>query len=1158
MTDAKVAFFIEKTQTSYFGKNSRVFYTSRKQGDACWWGEDKGSGRAASETINMSDIAIWLEKHGLSKYAEAFAEHEIELGDLTELTDEDLVTLGLPLGPRRRFMKAVRANAEGARRPQNTALGPAIVAERRQLTVMFIDLVGSTAISQSVDPEDLAEVLRLFKETCAASVAAFDGHIASYYGDGIMVFFGFPHAHEDDPERAVRAGLRIIQETPDIRTHAKLIVRIGIATGLVVVGDLRGEKMFEDGTAMGETPNLAARLQAMADPGTLIVSPSTHQLAGDAFEYVLRGAFKLKGFAKEVEAWQVTGERETVSRFLTMDDVLLKPLVGRASEYETLNDKWKLASAGQGQVVLVSGEPGIGKSRLVEELRQNVSGASRAQIRCQCSPYHYASAFYPVIRQFETAADLRSDDSNVIKLKKISSFLGDRSNNTLKLAASLLSVPFEDQLGQLELTPQQVMDQTLGMLLDNLVSEAERKPVLLLFEDSHWVDPTTKLLLDLIVERVRDLPVLVVVTFRPEFDPEWALQPNLAKIVLKQLDFEQVKSIVNEVAEGQSISDEMYELVAARSDGVPLYVEEVTKDLLESGVLTEDRDTRATGGSSLANPVPSTLHDALMARLDRLSSAKEVAQIGAVIGPQFSYPLIAEVSRFSDKALRASLGLLVDAGIVTTSAAEDLETFSYRHALIRDTAYNSLLKSERRVLHARVAQSLNRTETRIGDAAPEILAHHYTMAGMGEEAIDCRYLAGQRAIKRSANIEANTQLSLAIEQLSEQGQSSERDRKEIEIQVLRAGVLRSTAGIAADETGSVYARIRDLCERVKETEHLFPVLNGLYSFHLVRAEYDLARNVAGKLLKLASETGETQHQMVAHRAMGAVLFHIGELGPAYEHLNNALELYNRERDEHLAYIYGSDHAAITSCFLSLAIWMRGDPDRALELQKQAVAAARELEHAHSIAQALTYLCMLHLLRREPEGVLEVVEQLEELAAKHSFTFMSVTAALWRSWVEAFVSPNQTTIRALHSAAEAWWASGAGNYKPFFLALIAELTLKTGDREGALDLLAEARENQGLTNEGWAQAETDRVYALAMSENGPAEAEFRDAIETARRQQARMFELRTAVDQVRQCKRNEHIHNVTSDLRAAFEAVIGGEHTIDVSDAFELLDETTVG
>ena len=1104
----------------------------------------------------MSDIASWLKKYGLSKYVAAFAEHEIELGDLPELTDEDLVTIGLPLGPRRRFLKAVRAGAQKGPQPPIKTDGPEIVAERRQLTVMFIDLVGSTEIAQRVDPEDLAEVLRLFKETCAAAVAAFDGHIASYYGDGIMVFFGFPHAHEDDPERAIRAGLRIVDEMPDVRTHAKLNVRIGIATGLVVVGDLRGEKMFEDGTAMGETPNLAARLQAMADPGTMIIAPTTHQLAGDAFEYVLRGAFKLKGFAKEVEAWQVTGSRETVSRFMTTDDGLLKPLVGRTAELEALNDKWTLAGNGKGQVVLVSGEPGIGKSRLLEEFRQNISDLPHTQIRYQCSPFHFATALYPAIRQLESAADLRADDSNNVKLKKIRDALGDQSDEALKLAASLLSIPFEDQLGALDLTPQQIMEQSLELLLSNLFSKAEDHPVLFLFEDAHWIDPTTKLLMDRIVDQIRDLPVLVVMTFRPEFDPGWTLQSNLTKVVLKQLDFQQVKSIVDEVAKGETIADEMYDMVAARSDGVPLYVEEVTKDLLESGVLTKGRDTYAMGGATPANSVPSTLHDALMARLDRLSSAKEVAQIGAVIGPQFTYPLISKVANIGDKALRAGLELLVEAGIVTVSRAEGFESFSYCHALIRDTAYNSLLKRERRVLHSRVAQHLNDTAVHTGDASPEILAHHYTMAGMNKEAVDNRYLAGQRAVRRSANTEASAQLSLAIEQLLELDQSIERDRREIEILVLKAGVLRSTAGIAADETGSVYARIRDLCERVEETRHLFPVLNGLYSFHLVRAEYDLARTVAAQLLDLAASTRETQHQMVAHRAMGAVLFHIGELGPAYEHLSKALDLYNQERDGHLAFIYGSDHAAITSCFLSLAVWMRGDPDKALEVQERAVAGAKELEHAHSIAQSLTYLCMLHLLRREPERVLEIVVQLEEVSARHSFTFMSLTATLWRSWVSAYVSPKQETIDTLHKASIAWWESGAGNYKPFFLTLVAELTLKTGDREGALNFLGKAREQQHHTNEGWARSETDRVYALARCEKELAEQEFLEALDTARGQQAKMFELRTSVDFAKQCKLFGRAHREITDLRTALDKITGGEHTTDVSDAIKLIDESS--
>ncbi|CUH47694.1 ATP-binding protein [Ruegeria atlantica] len=1034
----------------------------------------------------MSEIEIWLEKNGLSKYAEAFARHEIVEGDLPELTEDDLVAIGLPLGPRRRFAKALREQSGAGVPSLHSTLSPTIVAERRQLTVMFIDLVGSTEIAQRLDPEDLAEVLRLFKETCAAAVAAYDGHIASYYGDGIMVFFGFPHAHEDDPERAIRAGLRIIQEMPEVRTHAKLEVRIGIATGLVVVGDLRGENMFEDGTAKGETPNLAARLQAMADPGTLIVAPTTHQLAGDAFEYVLRGAFKLKGFAKEVEAWQVTGTRETISRFMTTDSTALRPLIGRDPEFDILRSKLALARAGQGQVALVSGEAGIGKSRLIEELRLGIAKAEALQVRFQCSPYHETSALYPVIRQIENAADLRVEDTGSVRLRKIAKHLEDPPDHSVKLAAALLSVQFEDQLGSLDLTPQQVMDQTLDMLAGQLIARAARKPILCLIEDAHWIDPTTKTLLDRIVDRIQEVPVLIVMTYRTAFDPNWTAKPNVTHVPLRQLDFAQVREIVHQVAGDKPISPEMFGVIAGRTNGIPLYVEEVTKDLLESGQLADRAYALGLDGAPGPAPlVPSTLQDALMARLDRLSSAKEVAQIGSVIGPHFTYQLISGVSGFGDKALRAGLDLLVDAGIVTVTQKKAEETFAYRHALIRDTAYNSLLKSERRGLHARVAEALHHGTHSHADAGPEVLAHHYTMAKMPREAIEQWHLAGQRAAKRSANVEAVTQLGHAIQQLHELESTVERDRKEVEIQVLRAGVTRSTAGIAADETGAVYARIRKLCNRLDETENLFPVLNGLYSFHLVRAEYDLAKDAARQILDLAGQSDEAHHVMIAHRAMGAVLLHIGDLDAAHEHLQLALDLYQPDLHGRLAYVYGSDHAAITSCFLSMALWLKGDPDRAVDIQRRAVDAAKDLKHVHSIAQALTYLCMLHTLRREPDHVLKAAQQLEEVSERHSFTFMTVTANLWRSWATAYDVPTFNNISAVRQAAEAWWDSGAGNYKPFLLTLIAELILKAGDPEGAQQVLFEARKHQKLTNEGWAQVETDRVQARLLQQQEAA-------------------------------------------------------------------------
>ncbi|WP_050603747.1 adenylate/guanylate cyclase domain-containing protein [Ruegeria sp. 6PALISEP08] len=1097
----------------------------------------------------MADIADWLSKHGLSKYADAFSQHEVELGDLAELNDDDLVTIGLPLGPRRRFLKAIREGAKGRSGPE-----PNIVAERRQLTVMFIDLVGSTPLSQQLDPEDLAEVLRLFKETCAAAVAAYDGHIASYYGDGIMVFFGFPHAHEDDPQRAIHAGLRIIRDIPNLRTHAQLQVRIGIATGLVVVGDLRGEKMFEDGTAMGETPNLAARLQSMADPGTLIVAPTTHELAGDTFEYIRRGTFQLKGFAKEVEAWQVTGTRQTLSRFIASDDTAMSSLVGRTLEYKTLHSKWDLAQQGHGQVALVSGEAGIGKSRLIEELHRTIPDPSYQHVRFQCSPYHDASALYPIIRQLETAAGLRIDDSAAQKLDKLKHALGTPSDITLKLAASLLSVPFEDQLGPLDLTPEQVMKQTLDMLADHLIATAGKSPVLVLFEDAHWIDPTTKTLLDLFVKRIGDAPVLMVMSYRTGFDPGWTFTSNLTHVDLKQLGIEQIKEIVDDVANGRPVPKAAYDLITARSNGVPLFVEEVTKDLLETDFLIDGAETVSADSASVSSSVPKSLHDALMARLDRLSSAKEVAQIGAVIGPHFSYPLIARVSGLNEGALRAGLELLEDAGIVNSSDADPEETFTYRHALIRETAYNSLLKRERRGLHARVAEALEETEHHDAAVGPEIFAHHYTMADMPEQAIDYWFLAGQRSAERSAAVEAVTQLGRAITLLEKVDKSVDRDRNETRIQVLRAGVLRSTAGIAADETGAAYARIRDLCNRLGETEQLFPVLNGLYAYHLVRGEYNLAKATAAQLLDLAKLDEETHHTMIAHRAMGAVLLHIGHLEPACDHLKQALSLYDPEQHSRLAYVYGTDHAAITSCFLSVATWLRGEPDRALDIQLQAVSAAQDLKHAHSLAQSLTYLCMLHLLRRDPEQVYDAVSRLESLAIKHAFPFMSLTANVWRSWADAQITPNLRTMHAMHDAAQAWWASGAGNYKPLFLTVLAEVALKANETRTAQQFLDEARTQQDLTNEGWAQAETDRIEATLQATDHPADLLFERAIRTARRQQARMFELRTAIAYQRTCERLNCVPETSPDIRGILGAISGSPQNCDIAEALAAVDQ----
>ena len=1103
----------------------------------------------------MTEINSLLASLGLSRFQDNFIEQEIESADLGELNDEDLKAIGLPLGPRRRLLKAIRDASEQA--DDHTLLAEAVgranrrehIAERRQLTVMFIDLVGSTRLSQELDPEDLADVMQTFNETCARTVTEFGGYVANHMGDGLMVLFGFPRANEDGAERAIRAGLKVLRNVHGITTHSKLTVRVGVATGLVVVGELTGLRDANDVTAMGEAVNLAARLQSMADPGTLIVAPSSRQLAGNAFEFTEKGAIVLKGFSEPVLAWQVTGVNESISRFRTAEKSDLRPMAGRREELSSLNEKWELARQGRGQVVLISGEPGIGKSRIVEEMLRSVEGDQFEQILLQCSAYHETSALYPAIRYLEHRLGFASQDSVSERLQRLTVFLKDTDITGVKCVASLLSVPFEDELGELDLTPQQMLEKAFEQLKGIFLDRNEQRPCLLIVEDAHWADPTTKSLLDEIISGVEELPALVVLTFRPGFDPGWVLRPNLTHTRLTPLEFNQVEEIAVGVACGKRLPAEVCNLVAARTNGVPLYVEEVTKDILESGFLEEREDAYVLSDDLPVLAVPSTLQDFLMSRLDRLGRARETAQIGSVFGVSFTRSHLLSVSEKSESELELDTEKLLDAGIILRSNTNAGDLYTFRHALVRDTAYNSLLKSERQALHGQIARQLDGASSGIA-AGPEIIAHHYTIAKQPHLAWEYWFAAGKNAVKRSASKEARQQLSMALGQLEKLPQNLERDAKEIEVQVLRASVLRSTAGIAADKTGQTYKRIRHLCDKTGDTSHLFPVLNGQYSFYLVRADYDKAREVADELLGLGRQTGVTEHKMVAHRAMGAVLLHIGRVTEARNHLEEALRLYKPEKHAKLAYVYGTDHAAITSSFLSFAVWMCGAPDRALDIQEKAVSAAIELDHAYSVSQALTYLCMLHVLRRDTEKTIETACKLDALASEHSFSFLKLTANFWRRWAEAYKNPSAETLRLLQMAAEGYWSEGAGNYKPYFLTLIAEVALATGESETAASLSEEALDYMQVTNERWAQAETERVRALALRRPDHATHDLEGALSVARAQKAIMFELRAAIDAVMVESDHSRKSHLAEKVKALVGSVEGGKGTADVQLALQ--------
>ncbi|WP_171210014.1 MULTISPECIES: adenylate/guanylate cyclase domain-containing protein [unclassified Ruegeria] len=1062
----------------------------------------------------MTDIISFLNDNGLGKFAPVFASNEIELSDLTYLSEHDLIDMGLPLGPRRRLMAAL--GHSGFAMPAAPVQGSGkIVAERRQLTVMFVDLVGSTALSEQLDPEDLGELLRRFKETCTTSVARFGGHVASFMGDGAMIYFGYPHALEDAASRAVHAGLEILEGLGRIEGETPYRARIGISTGLVVVGTIHGEGLREHDVVMGRTPNLAARLQTLAEPNTLVISPSTRRLIGNAFELQDLGSFALKGFSETVQTWSVIGQAKLERRFDVTSEAGASRLVGRQTEFRKLLSRWEQARERAGQSVLISGEAGIGKSRLIEGLGQQIKDKEVLRLNFQCSPFHANSALYPIIQHLERAAGFTTADSDAEKLEKLSQLLRNQSPEHLRLIADLLSVDADDILGPLDLPPQAKLEMTLEAVVEQLVTMAHERPVLLLFEDAHWVDPTTLSLTDRVIERIRDLPVLIVVTARPGFDPGWGHHHNTLHIPLKRLTNRDVADIVTDVAGGTSVPDAVCDLIAAKTDGIPLYVQEVTRGLLESGQLRLTDQGYALRGPLPSLSVPSTLKDSLMERLDRLGTAKEVAQTGAVFGRQFSIALLTSVSILSPSVLQAGLAQLASAGIVMQVPEGDEDEFIFRHALIRDMAYDSLLRTERQMLHDRAAEALIELRPQMVQTQPEVLAQHFSLANRKTDAVQHWQIAGRRAIERSALAEALAHLSTGLEQLATLPKSRDRDVQEIDLQVLRAGVLRSTEGIAGDATGDAYGRLRDLCNRVEETERLFPVLNGLYAFHLVRAEYRKAEVVAAQILELAAETKQTEHCMVGHRAMGAVQLHLGNLNEACRHLERAFELYDFEQHGKLAYVYGTDHAAITAGFLGMCYCLMGRPDAARDVQNKALSWVKELNHAHSIAQVLVYICKSHLLIRDIPAFQEALQPLRALTEEHSLVFMATVARFWAAWSDALTHPSPETVAQLEQAARDWWSAGAGNYKSFFPSIIAEAHTQIGAHDAAHAALLQADHALAQSDEKWGMADQLRIQAQLASETGQdPEPLLLRAIEIAQKQGAHLYELRAAVDLVK--------------------------------------------
>jgi class 3 adenylate cyclase len=785
----------------------------------------------------LMDVSAWLRGLGLEHYTPAFRDNDIDAEILPELTADDLIGLGVTsIGHRRKLLAAIAALREAvpapAAAPLPTEAAGIPAAERRQLTVMFCDLVGSTALSARLDPEELREVIGAYHRGVSKAVRRFDGFVAKYMGDGVLVYFGFPRAHEDDAERAVRAGLAVLEAVRGITAADPLAVRIGIATGLSVVGDLIGEGASQEQAVVGETPNLAARLQALAEPGSVVIAPATRRLLGNLFRLQALGRHEVKGLAEPVEAWAVEGVSASEGRFEAVRSGRLIGFVGREHELGLLMERWNLAQDGEGQVVLLSGEPGIGKSRILSELRARLEQKGARSLRFHCSPYYVNSAFYPIIDNFERALQFARDDTVEQKLDKLEALvIGQygRPREDIRFIAAMLSIPCEERYGAVAMTPQKFKDETLRALVDTTEAIARRRPTVELFEDIHWADPTTLEVIELLIHRIRNVPLLVVLTHRPEFSSRWSHYGHVAALTLTKLTRSLGGAMVSRLIGGKALPADLLDQILDRTDGVPLFVEELTKSILESADLRDAGDRWEYAGRAGTLAIPLTLRDSLMARLDRFAPVKEIAQIGAAIGREFSWELIAAVAPHSRPELDQALAQLTASGLAFQHGAPPDAVYTFKHALVQDAAYDSLLKARRQGLHGKIATVIEERLPNTEATEPELLAHYYTEAKLLPKAIPLWQKAGSLALGRMALIEAIAHLNKGFELVAALPRSAERDGSELDLRSLSGTAWIALKGWPAQEVWDNLHPALELANALRRNDALVPIFWGLFS-----------------------------------------------------------------------------------------------------------------------------------------------------------------------------------------------------------------------------------------------------------------------------------------------------------------------------------------
>ncbi|MXS84628.1 adenylate/guanylate cyclase domain-containing protein [Nitrosomonas sp. HPC101] len=1130
----------------------------------------------------MNDpVSTWLDSLGLSVYHELFEHNAITWDVLPELNEGDLKALGVLLGHRKILLRAI------AQLPQSAAIAnpesvPAGVvseeqsfslernqAERRQLTVMFCDLVDSTALSCQLDPEDLQDVIRQFLGACSQVIGQLDGYVAKYMGDGILAYFGYPHAHENDAERAVHAGLSILDAVKAFildNPHPQLSIaaRIGIATGTVVVGELIGQDIAKERSVFGETPNLAARLQTLAKPGQLIIDLATKRLVGNEFELSDLGVSSLKGFDTPVQAWQVLSIKPSASRFESYRSGQLAKLVGREQEIALLLDRWREAVSGEGQVVLLNGEAGIGKSRIACSLCDHLADEQHETIQFQCSPYHTNTALYPAINFLRQAAGLTSQDNAEVQLNKLDALVtesGIDDPETVSLLADLLSIRGDHRDPSLNVSSEKRKDMTLDALVQHLQRLADHCPQLFIVEDAHWLDPTTLELITRIIGRIRQMRVLLLITCRPGFKPAWAEYSYVTSLTLCRLPRRHSAELVAMMAGGKVLPPEVQQAILAKADGIPLYIETLTENVLGSELLSEGNDSFTLKDPLKELPIPDSLQALLMERVDRLGAAREIVQTGAVIGREFTYELLQAIMEVPDSELKNALDLFVASGLVLQEGEIPLATYYFKHALVQEAAYNMLPRKSRRALHARIAKTLESRFPERVSTEPELLAYHYEQAGLAGLAIEYYHRAARRDVKRSASIEALNHFSRALELLKELPQNPERNVLELELLLARGVPLLSVKGYASDETEHNYRRAKDLLQENSSSMHQFGAIRGLWVFHLVKGQLANAHSLAEELLALARREQSPELLIEAHHALGASCFYLGRFDETKTQLLAAKSLDDSNQHYSRAFFYGQDSGITARILLARTLWILGEVDQAGALALETMGMARELEHPFTRVFTLIFLAWIYSSARNAEKTLEIANEAIAISTQYSFELGLAWATASQGWALADTGQEEG-IAKLMDGLSATRATGARIHDTCTLALLAEVYLRRNRIDEGLVAIEEAQ-NLAVTEGAlfW-QAELFRLKGeLLLGQSGKSVREAEEclcaALKIAQNQHATMLELRAATSLARLWKKLNKTEDAKRILNAVYSRFGECADNLDLIEAKTVLEQLGV-